>query len=225
MEPGAVLVWWTGVENRERAALRYAPFLSPAEKERADSYKSESRAAQFITGRGRLRMILSEITGVPPGDLAIVAGEHGKPVLAGEPGLHFSIAHSKDAALIAVTRIGPIGVDLEALRPVAHMERLARRWFTEDDVSYLVEAGPAERTARFFWLWTRKEALFKAWGTGISWESARRVSVRLDRIGPPAPKSRSQPAAGWWSIRSWSPRPGYAAAVAAPGDSWRLVMC
>lgn len=223
--------------------MRYAPLLSPEERARAERYKSETRAAQFVTGRGLLRKILGEITGIPPADLQFAANEHGKPALAHEGlDLYFNVAHSKNAALIAVTRVGPVGVDLEALRPIAKLEQIAHRWFSDDDLSYLMDCDSCDRVARFFRLWTRKEALFKAWGVGLSWETARCVSVLHDQVFPAshgAPSHGALPGAPsqsvsklpepWgedlhWSIRSWSPSPGYAAAVAAPGDSWRLVI-
>ncbi len=228
MDSGAVHVWSADVEIGERAASRLAPLLSPEEKARAGRYKSKSRAAQFIVARGLLRRILGEITGVPPSDLRFTTNEHGKPTFAeDEINLHFNVAHSESVALIAITRVGPVGVDIEAIRSISNIERLARRWFSDEDYQYIMHADTSNQDARFFRLWTRKEALLKAWGVGLSWESSRAVNVLNDCVGPPPPDVPGGPARPWgnepkWSIRSWSHASKYVAAVAAPGESWRL---
>lgn len=231
MESDTVHVWMESVKQGERAASRYAPLLSSDEQDRLARYASAARAAQFVTGRGALRLILAGLVGLPPSDLRFTENERGKPALADHGGYHFNVAHAKERVLIAVTRVGPVGVDLEAIRPIARREQIARRWFSDEDIAQLRQAardGRDDPDAAFLRLWTRKEALLKAWGIGLSWGRARTLTVSGDRVGA-RPVSvvgaNRSPLDGeqGWSIRSWSPRPGFIAAVAAPGDAWRLL--
>jgi len=245
IEPGAVHTWLVPVSVDERAAARRARLLSPDERERSRRYKSQARAAQFIAGRAALRALLGRITGQDPARLRFAQNSHGKPELAGgleppdRPELHFNVAHSGAFVLVAVTRVGPVGVDLEAIRPVRGLDAIARRWLSGEELTHLPAAPAAPQGSvagvwdeAFLRLWTRKEALFKAWGTGLAWSASRTVSACNDLVetGPLESKDGApgaNAAAGHrirrWSIRSWYPAPGYVASAAAPGDSWRLV--
>ena len=61
-----------------------------------------------------------------------------------------------------------IGVDVEASRPLPDALRIARSHFAPDEAASL-EALPLDmREAAFFGLWTRKEAVVKALGVGLS---------------------------------------------------------
>ena len=40
-------------------------------------------------------------------------GAHGKPRVEAAPQLHVSISHAADRVAVAVTALGPVGVDLE----------------------------------------------------------------------------------------------------------------
>lgn len=93
------------------------------------------------------------------GDAPILRGEHGKPRL--EQGPHFSLSHGGQLAVLAVSD-APVGVDVERPRPVA--ESVARRYFLPEEQTWMA-ADPAER---FFRLWTRKEAVLKCCGRGLS---------------------------------------------------------
>ena len=62
--------------------------------------------------RAALRLALARRLGGDPSEIRLISGPHGKPALA-DPvdGLHFSSSSSGRCCLIAVTTIGPIGID------------------------------------------------------------------------------------------------------------------
>ena len=142
-----------------------------------------------------MRAILAAELGREP---QLTVGPYGKPELVGGE-LAFNVAHSGELALIAVSRAGPIGVDLEQHRPLRDAAAIARRFFTAEEAA-LVVADPVE----FYRLWCRKEAWVKAQGTGLR--------LPLDgvdvRVAPPG-----------WLLADLDIAPGYAAAVARPGAS------
>lgn len=83
--------------------------------------------------------------------------EHGKPYLKGGP--YFSISHCKAGIAVAVDE-KPIGIDIEAIRR-ADKDLIERVMSTEE--------RPAIQSDRDFTrLWTQKEAVVKALGTGIT---------------------------------------------------------
>ena len=57
-------------------------------------------------------------------------------------GIHFSLAHSGPDVVVAVSRAGPVGVDVECLKPKADYRRLCRRTLTADE-AVAFDAGGA----------------------------------------------------------------------------------
>ena len=116
--------------------------------------------------------------------------EKGKPFLLDRPDIHFSISHTKNAILVAISD-APIGVDIEAFRsPSAAL--IARTMNATEQAAIAASAATAASAASaatleppgtpsgpgtpqasgtpealFSAIWTRKEAVLKLRGTGI----------------------------------------------------------
>ena len=91
----------------------------------------------------------------------------GKPYLPDHPGCHFNLSHS---GMIVLAAVGPepVGIDVESVRPLSKMMRIAARFFSEKERSYLETKPEHQRLEAFFDLWTLKESYIKAVGTGLS---------------------------------------------------------
>jgi 4'-phosphopantetheinyl transferase len=145
--------------------------LSPEELQRAADFRLDPPRQHFVVARGALRMLLSRYLDVEPASVQITVDANNKPRLADQHApstLRFNVAHSHTLALIAVTHGSEIGVDLERLRHVRHAEHIARRYFHPAEIAAIVSAPPATRDATFLRIWTGKEAVLKAIGTGIT---------------------------------------------------------
>ena len=88
------------------------------------------------------------------------------------------------------------------------LEGIAQRFFTVDEQACLNSASPDEKKERFFYLWTRKEALVKAAGTGL--DAITSVSV-LDAMVKMADEFGVM---GEYSLHTLSPPSGYSLALA-----------
>lgn len=149
--------------------------LGPDERARAERFKVERPRRQFVITRGALRRLLADRLGRPAAALAFGAGPHGKPFLIadGEPsGLHFNVSHSAGRGLVAIGAAA-VGVDIECLERNADFDLVARGVFTAVEQTALGARAGAERVALFFRLWTVKEALIKARGSGFAYPPAR----------------------------------------------------
>jgi 4'-phosphopantetheinyl transferase len=113
-----------------------------------------------------LRLILSGFTGQDPHAVAIVTGQHGKPYLA-DGGPHFSLSHAADVALVAVSAGGPVGVDVERIRPDVGIDVFARELVAPPEADRIDALPGDERTRAWFQAWTRLEAAAKASGDGL----------------------------------------------------------
>lgn len=97
------------------------------------------------------------------GEFSISIGGHGKPYLADRPDIHFSISHCRSAIAVAVSD-SPVGVDVEAFRSFSD-GLLDKSMNPSEKAAILASEEPQEVFAS---LWTRKEAVFKLLGTGIT---------------------------------------------------------
>jgi 4'-phosphopantetheinyl transferase len=192
--------------------------LAPDELERAARFRFDHHRNRFIAGRGFLRLILSRYLDEKPARLAFDYASLGKPSLSGpftDSELHFNLAHSDDAALFAVTRIGPVGVDVERVRPMKDAAELVARFFSPRESAAFQRVALEERPQAFFNLWTRKEAMLKASGEGIT-GSLNRVEIsflsgdpaRVIAIGGDVTEAAA------WQLHALTPRPGVVGAVA-----------
>jgi len=93
--------------------------------------------------------------------------------------VRFNLAHSADAALIAIAHDREVGVDLERIRHDVESLKLAERFFSPDECERLRHLPDDEANRLFFTLWTCKEAYLKAIGTGLSVELYRFEALRV----------------------------------------------
>lgn len=172
-----IQVWRFGLDGGSAAD---AALLDDTEAARAQRFVFAADRARFVRAHAQLRRLLGRALGLPPRDLVLLAGPQGRPMLAGGPvGVDFNLSHSGGCAALALCRDGrQVGVDVELLRPVADALPTAREVFTDEELlAWQLRAEP-ERDQGFLALWTRKEAVLKALGTGLSL-APRRLQVGL----------------------------------------------
>jgi 4'-phosphopantetheinyl transferase len=145
--------------------------LAPDELARAERFRFARDRAHFVSGRAQLRRRLGAAAALDPRCIEFGYGPAGKP-FCDAAGLSFNLSHSADLAVLAIVdgTAAHVGVDVEV--PGAgheHLDELvARRFFAAGEVRRLLALPAEERRAGFFRCWTRKEALLKAVGGGLS---------------------------------------------------------
>jgi 4'-phosphopantetheinyl transferase len=145
--------------------------LSADERARADSFRLDRHRSRFVVGRATLRQLLGHYLEADPAGLRFAYGPAGKPAVAGpeaEQGLSFNLSNSGDWALLAVAQGRRLGIDLEWVRNENDLGAVARRFFAAEEVAALESYVPPRRAEVFCAIWTRKEALLKACGAGLS---------------------------------------------------------
>lgn len=179
-------VWLVALAAETRAEA--VEMLAPSERDRAARFATDTARNNFIQRRCALREILAGYLGIEPRDLAFSTNAFGKPsLIAPSAGatLSFNASHSGTIAAIAVATSGRIGIDVEQLRPLVDAEQIAARFFAAGESATLAALRPRDRVEGFFNAWTRKEAVVKALGAGLSIPlDAFEVSLRPSE--PPA---------------------------------------
>jgi 4'-phosphopantetheinyl transferase len=150
--------------------------LNEPERQRVGRLHRAEDRLRSVVGTAIARTLLAEPLGVHPRDVPLQRTATGKPMLADSApvAMNFSISHSGDIVLVAVSRLGRVGVDVEVARPLDDLASLAASAFSARECHDVMMAHSAqERLARFYRVWTRKESMAKALGIGL---------MGLDRI-------------------------------------------
>jgi len=171
--------------------------LSTEERARAARLRLEADRSRFIAVHATLRELLGARCHSAPASLIFHAGAHGKPRLAGSS-VQFSLSYSGALAAYAFARGRAVGIDVEAVRPIAGADAIAARVFPATERRAYAALAPEARVAGFLKGWTRTEALAKALGGGLGLAPAA-LDAALEE---------------GWGVRSFAPAPGFEGAVA-----------
>lgn len=150
------------------AHLLIEPTEPPGQRPGGDS-------AVFWRGR------LADRLGVSDDQIHIESGRGSPPAaqVAGRP-VWLSVSRTAGARACAVRFTGPIGVDIERVRPFPELDGMMAVALTQSEIAGLVSVPAHDLAEAFLGCWTRKEAVLKAAGCGLR---ADPREVSLDPAG------------------------------------------
>jgi 4'-phosphopantetheinyl transferase len=165
---GDVQLWLAWLDKE--APGSFGKFLCEDEYQRVGRLRSPRSAERFTIARGILRILLGHTLGTRPEQLVFAYGAHGKPELAGgmQKELAFNVSHCGGLAIFAIANGLVVGVDIEEIRPVSNIEASASIFLSPDELVEFEALPDGGKLERFFTLWTCKEAILKAIGSGFS---------------------------------------------------------
>ena len=137
-------------------------FLPSWRRERVLAYKQESRQMESALAYIELSRALA-LRGLQDIKPHFEYNEHGKPYLSTYPNLHFSISHCSQAVGCVLSEM-PCGLDIERVRRAS--PSLISKTMNQGEVKQIYSSSHPD--VEFIRLWTRKEAVFKLLGTGIT---------------------------------------------------------
>jgi 4'-phosphopantetheinyl transferase len=163
-----VSYWITNLID-EKTVSRLERELSFEEVERAGRFRFASDRRDFVAAHSLLRQMLSRFGDRQPREWSLQSGSHGKPALSGEHGtdLVFNLTHTRGLVACAIARQTTVGIDVEWVNRSADVQNVSERCFSEDEQRMLAACPSEARPDRFTELWTLKEAVVKAVGTGM----------------------------------------------------------
>lgn len=137
-----------------------AAVLDATEQQQAARFVRDEHRERFILRRSTLRRLLSDWTGINPDAIQYTKGLYGKPELPEVP-FHFNLSHTHGAV---VYYFGPYaaGIDIEDIQPARRFAEIERTQLHPE------EQQCCDSDRDFFTLWTRKEAVLKADGSGLT---------------------------------------------------------
>jgi 4'-phosphopantetheinyl transferase len=187
--------------------------LAASELERADRFRVTDDRRRYTVTRALLRTILGEYLNLAPRSLSFMYNSFGKPSLGpavDARGITFNVAHSGDFSLLLFGMTTDVGVDVEHLQIERNVVELAKAMLPPSQCGEVLAQPEAGRKRAFLQAWTRREAIGKALGVGLSIPRGAYDGAIADRSE--------------WSIGSIDLAGDYVAAFAAraPGAHVRL---
>jgi len=224
--PGSlqVDVWCVELDSAKCIIEYYLGILDEVEKERAARYHYEADRRKFILRHGVLRQMLGKYLNAQPSHIRYMTNEFGKPALDQFFGsnLQFNHSSSGNTTLLAFAEGRRVGIDIERVRQDFETGPIAKRFFSAAEQASLFQLPPGQRVRGFYNCWTRKEAVIKAEGRGLSLPLDS-FDVNLAPGEPARVLAARDAALGVFQLKlqELEPSNGYAAALAVEGENWQ----
>ena len=208
---------WAKEHGRLPQLLR---ILSDEELSRAHRYRFEADHDRHVVLWAGLRLIIGALVNVSPRALEFVRSQAGKPELSSPAvSLSFNATHAGAFVVFGVSRGGPLGVDIEKVRPDLETSAIVNQFFHPDERRDFETLSVDLKLTAFFRSWTLKESYLKARGVGLPF-GLDRVHVTID----PGKDPRLVTVEGMtaeqdqWSLVDLPMPDGYFGAVTAQGQ-------
>jgi phosphopantetheinyl transferase len=160
-------------------ALADASVLSSDEYAALQRLRDPRRRAAYVLGRTLVAHLLARPgSGRPP---PAIVDRRGKPAVQGAP--HFNLSHAGRYLACAICAKASVGIDIELCSRIGSPRSLIPLMAHEREAVHLQACADAALPRLFRTAWTRKEALLKACGLGLSYD-ARRIDVSLSESSP-----------------------------------------
>ncbi|WP_158591775.1 4'-phosphopantetheinyl transferase family protein [Oceanobacillus halophilus] len=151
--------------------LQIYNMLSPDENVNAMKFRFIRDQHRYITSHAILRIIISKYVKEDSSSIKFGKNKYGKPFLnyqEGEDAVRFNMSYSEGVVCYVVSAKNEVGIDLEYVKSDFDWLGIAKRYFSQKEVNLLKRLPKGNQIKEFFNFWTRKEALLKAKGIGLS---------------------------------------------------------
>jgi len=173
LHPNEIQVWYATPQAFHDVAIqqKFRSWLSDSELASLNALRFEHHRLTYLVAHALLRAALSKHTGVKPADWQFQTNPFNKPFIA-DPlnalGLHFNLSHTDGMVAMALTQIGPLGIDVESTTHAQNVSEIAQDILTPNEYRNLNQQPHTHQHTRLLKYWTLKEAFVKATGLGLT---------------------------------------------------------
>jgi 4'-phosphopantetheinyl transferase len=211
-------VWYAWLSQPAYRLSTLERVLSLEERYNASRYQQLAIRQRAVASRGLLRMLLSAYLRCTPGEIPLVLAGR-KPIIerSVNPGLEFSVAHTRSLVAFAIARC-PVGIDVASTNSGVPGRQIAAHAFSPVEFNTLLGLPAEEVDQAALCAWTAKEAIYKAVGEAELRLQDIEVAVGADspsliRLGEVV---QWQPA---WQLVELSPTPLHIATLCFPASA------
>ena len=146
------------------------PPLSNQEKMQAEKFINKPLRDRYVMSHGLLRYLLSFYIGSEPHEIQYSVNPFGKPFLKESSSrVQFNMSHSKDYAAYIIALDCQVGIDIEWKDKSINFEEISDFVLSPGETNSFHKLTPEEKFQTFYDIWTKKEAIVKAVGEGLSY--------------------------------------------------------
>jgi len=171
LQPNKIHIWHTYINKQLKNIDFYQNLLSLQEKEKIHNIYLKENKKKYIITHGVLRYILSLYVDINPSEINFFYNIHSKPYLDIEQNknsINFNLSHSDNIVIYAIVKNDELGVDIEKIRSNINIDKLAKRYFSQKELTLFENISENKKVKTFFSIWTKKESYLKAKSLGIS---------------------------------------------------------
>jgi len=166
-------IWLIDLDGARAKAVSRDNYLSADEAARASRMRVGAVRERFVAARSVLRDLLGQYLDIHARAVRFQYLEKGKPrldsaVASAQAPIEFNLSHSDRYALLALCRLGPVGIDIEKNSDRVSVDAITSHYLSIDERTQLNQVDGSQRRIRFFRAWVMKEAFMKCTGLGFS---------------------------------------------------------
>jgi 4'-phosphopantetheinyl transferase len=216
--PDEIHIWMIPLSVDPTICSAELCLLSDDEAMRANRFRFDRDRSHYVMAHAAMRRVLGRYLRRSPESLEFRLSAFGKPDVVAAPGarqLQFSLSRSRSRSLLAISDDVPLGVDCEYVQEDFPVLSVAQQFFTKNEVLQLQRKSGKDQVKAFYRCWTRKEALVKAFGAGLSCPLDV-FSVDVDTLEAQMPCNEGNPfqTLNEWTIVNIPMQDGYVGALA-----------
>jgi 4'-phosphopantetheinyl transferase len=180
-----VHLWIAKVDTLFEYYSIYNKLLDDREQAKKNKFVFCYLKKRYAITHGILRDLLSNYLNVTNEKICLSYSDFGKPHLKYySSGLKFNLSHSGEIAIFGLAKNIEVGVDIEQVRNTFN-EGVREYVLSESEKSTFDKLRLEEKQLTFLNIWTCKEAILKALGTGLS-KSMADIELTLEHQIPKA---------------------------------------
>lgn len=138
--------------------------LSQKESEKSERFAREQDKHSFLASSVMKKIICGNYLGCELESLEFEVNEFNKPKIKNQENIHFNTSHSGDWLVFAFSS-HPCGIDIEKINPNFDYKSILEMSFHPDEIDFIQKS--IQPINQFFKIWTSKESILKAEGTGL----------------------------------------------------------
>lgn len=182
--------------------------LTAEELKKSEAFIRQEDRNRFVLGKIYLRKLVSKYLVMPAEEIQFGLLEFNKPYLLNMPNFNFNISHSGDFLIIGLANRWQLGVDIELMNSNLDLYNLIYNTMSTTEIGSILNSKSPREV--FYKHWTRKEALLKGVGLGLT-DRLKDISCNDGlNLVPSEFSSFASP----WNVRSFSMENKYSVSIA-----------
>ncbi|MCH6234726.1 4'-phosphopantetheinyl transferase family protein [Cognataquiflexum rubidum] len=153
-----------GIANNLEKIQRHTGLLTGEELKKSERFVREQDKHSFLASSVMKKILCGYYLGCKPQSVEFELNEFNKPKIRNQEKIHFNTSHSGDWLVFAFSG-NPCGIDVERINPDFDFHSILEMSFHPVEVDFIQKSK--EPINQFFKIWTIKESILKAEGTGM----------------------------------------------------------